>query len=314
MLDKKKMNSRLPDSTGFVIINKETDWTSFDVVAKMRSLLKIKKIGHGGTLDPAATGVLILCCGKATRLSKYLLHGDKEYKATIKLGRTTDTYDAEGQFITAPQPVPDFDEADLQVILNCFTGEIEQYPPIFSAIKVGGKKLYEYARKNQDVEIKPKLVTINSITIQSIDSDANEITINVACGSGTYIRSLAHDIGVMIGCGAYLKALERTRAGEFSISESVSIAEVESMLDMEDYSFFRPASELLPNLPKIRVNAGQEKRFTNGNFVVVHNPVLEHQQQIRVLNADGSSMIGLGEVQRSFGSEQIKINPKLVIN
>ena len=208
---------------GFINVYKPKGLTSFDVVARMRRLTGIKQIGHTGTLDPFATGVLPVCIGKATKLIEYL-PDDKEYIAKVQFGANTDTYDLEGEITEK------FDKQvtawKVETALKNFEGEIEQIPPIYSAIKVNGKKLYDYARKGQNVEIKPRGVNIYQIKLIDFDTAAQTAVIKVACSKGTYIRSIAYDLGKILGCGGYLTALERTKAGCFHVEDAVGLEDL----------------------------------------------------------------------------------------
>ena len=216
-------------SFGFLNINKPGGITSFDVIYKLRKILGVKKIGHSGTLDPLATGVLPIAVGNAARLIEFL-EDDKKYVATLKFGETSTTYDDEGEKTFVAEP--DFSLEELEAVLQDFTGKIKQVPPIYSAIKIGGKKLYELAREGKEVEVAPREVEIYDVKILEF-TPQNTLTavpvtgakIKVHCSKGTYIRSLAHDIGQKLGCGAYLTALERTKAGAFEISSAITIEE-----------------------------------------------------------------------------------------
>ena len=214
---------------GFLNIYKPKGLTSHDVVARLRKITKVRQIGHTGTLDPFATGVLPICIGKATRLIEYL-DDDKEYLATVQFGKNTATYDLEGE-ITAT-----FDkkvtEEDVKNALKDFEGEISQIPPIYSAIKVNGKKLYDYARQGQDIEIKPRKVTISKIEIKEFDKTSQSAKITVACSKGTYIRSIAYDLGAKLGCGGYLTALERTKAGKFQVNTAIKLEDLTEVLQI----------------------------------------------------------------------------------
>ncbi|MBR1618930.1 tRNA pseudouridine(55) synthase TruB [bacterium] len=203
--------------------------TSFDVVAILRKITHIKQIGHSGTLDPFATGVLPVCIGKSTRLIEYL-DDDKEYIATVKFGADTDTYDLEGQILKTYETK--ISKSQLEMVLDDFKGEIEQYPPIYSAIKVNGKKLYEYARKGQEVEIKPRKVYISKIEILEFDEQNQIAKIIIGCSKGTYIRSIAHDVGQKLNCGGYLIALERTKAGKFTIENAIKLDDIKNENDI----------------------------------------------------------------------------------
>lgn len=205
---------------GFLNVYKPKGMTSHDVVGRLRRVTKIKQIGHTGTLDPFATGVLPICIGKSTRLIEYL-EDDKEYLATVQFGKNTDTYDLDGEVVdTFDKKVS---EDDVRIALKSFEGEISQMPPIYSAIKVNGKKLYDYARAGQEVEIKPRNVFISKIELVGFNEEKQEAKVIVACSKGTYIRSIAYDLGQNLGCGAYLSALERTKAGRFSIENTVNL-------------------------------------------------------------------------------------------
>ena len=205
---------------GFINIDKPKGMTSHDVVAVLRRITKIKQIGHTGTLDPFATGVLPICIGKATRLIEYL-SDDKAYIATVQFGSNTDTYDIDGEVLQVFDKKTTRDE--VENILPDFRGEIEQVPPIYSAIKVNGKKLYEYARKGEEVEIKPRRVNIKELTLMNFDYQAQSAQLLVKCSAGTYIRSLAYDIGKDLGIGAHLIELQRIQAGNFVIDKTVSL-------------------------------------------------------------------------------------------
>ena len=205
---------------GFLNIDKPKGMTSHDVVSKVRRILNIKQVGHSGTLDPFATGVLPIAIGKATKLIEYL-DDDKEYLATIKFGANTTTYDLEGE-ITQTFDVK-VSEIDVINALTNFEGEISQIPPVYSAIKVNGKKLYDYARAGDAVEIKPRQVIIHNIELVEFNENEQVAKILVACSKGTYIRSIAYDLGKILNCGGYLIDLRRTRAGNFSVDKSINI-------------------------------------------------------------------------------------------
>jgi tRNA pseudouridine55 synthase len=211
---------------GFFNINKPGGWTSHDVVAKIRTLLSIQKVGHAGTLDPMATGVLPICVGKGTKIVEYLLESDKEYRAVLRLGEETDTLDATGKILRrSDQHVT---EDELRSALAGFIGRIEQTPPMYSAVKVQGVPLYKAARAGQKLSAPPRSVTIRSLEILSFEN--RDATFNVVCSKGTYIRSLCSDIGNRIGCGAHLLRLERRQAGTFRIEDAISISELEDLI------------------------------------------------------------------------------------
>ena len=205
---------------GFLNIYKPAGMTSHDVVACIRKVTRIKQVGHTGTLDPFAQGVLPVCIGKATRLIEFLTD-DKEYIATVQFGKTTDTYDLEGNVTAVSDKKVTANE--ISEVLACFQGHIEQMPPIYSAIKVNGKKLYDYARQGQTIDIQPRKVFIEKIELLNFDDIAQSAEILVKCSKGTYIRSIAHDLGQKLGTGAYLTKLIRTKSGKFTVQNSVEL-------------------------------------------------------------------------------------------
>ena len=212
---------------GFLNVYKPKGKTSHDVVAILRRVTKIKQIGHTGTLDPFAEGVLPICIGKATRLIEYF-NDDKAYIGTVQLGESTTTYDLEGETVDVSDKTPDIEEIENE--LNNFRGDIEQLPPIYSAIKVNGKKLYEYARKGEEVEIKPRSVNINELKILNYDQENRILELYIKCSKGTYIRSIAHDLGKNLGCFGHLIKLVRVKAGDFEVENSIKL---EDLADVE---------------------------------------------------------------------------------
>lgn len=243
---------------GFLNIYKPKGLTSHDVVARLRKITKVRQIGHTGTLDPFATGVLPICIGKATRLIEYL-DDDKEYLATVQFGKNTATYDLEGE-ITAT-----FDkkvtEEDVKNTLKDFEGEISQIPPIYSAIKVNGKKLYDYARQGQDIEIKPRKVTISKIELKEFDKTSQSAKITVACSKGTYIRSIAYDLGAKLGCGGYLTALERTKAGKFQVNTTIKLEDLTEVSQIVE-NLINPLDML--NIPIHNLSENERERVSHG--------------------------------------------------
>lgn len=243
---------------GFLNIYKPKGLTSHDVVARLRKITKVRQIGHTGTLDPFATGVLPICIGKATRLIEYL-DDDKEYLATVQFGKNTATYDLEGE-ITAT-----FDkkvtEEDVKNALKYFEGEISQIPPIYSAIKVNGKKLYDYARQGQDIEIKPRKVTISKIELKEFDKTSQSAKITVACSKGTYIRSIAYDLGAKLGCGGYLTALERTKAGKFQVNTAIKLEDLTEVSQIVE-NLINPLDML--NIPIHNLSENERERVSHG--------------------------------------------------
>ncbi len=212
--------------TGVVCINKPIGKSSHFAVAVIRRITKIKKVGHTGTLDPLATGVLPVCIGReATKLSQLIMDSDKEYRAVLKLGISTTTQDSEGEILS--QKEVNVTNEQIEKAVESFVGEISQIPPMYSAIKIDGKKLYELARKGVEVERKPRIVTINYINILNINGD--EVEMVIGCTKGTYIRTLCNDIGDSLGCGGFMKSLVRTKCGGFSIENSITLEEFEEL-------------------------------------------------------------------------------------
>lgn len=231
------MNSfNIPEGpSGVLLIDKASDFTSHDVVAIGRRALNTKKIGHCGTLDPMATGLLMLVVGRATKIQDLLMSEDKEYRGTMSLGKVTSSQDKEGEVI-AEHAVRDFSEAEIREAFDAYTGDFEQLPPMVSAIKINGVPLYKLARKGQEVERKVRAVRVSGYEIHRIDLP--EVDFTVRCTKGFYVRTYAHDIGAKLGCGAHLSALRRTRSGKFTLDGAVTIAELKTL----------PREELLPRL------------------------------------------------------------------
>lgn len=243
---------------GFLNIYKPKGMTSHDVISRLRKITKIKQIGHTGTLDPFAEGVLPVCIGKSTRLIEYL-EEDKEYLATIQFGLETDTYDLEGTILKTYDKK--ISKKDLKNRLRSFEGEIEQVPPIYSAIKVDGKKLYEYARKGLEVEIKPRRVFISRIELIDFDENAQNAKVLIACSKGTYIRSIAYDLGRTLECGAYLTGLVRTQSGQFNLKNSVALDELHDVSDIIS-NIINPLDVM--TLPKYIMNEQEKERVIHG--------------------------------------------------
>ncbi len=213
---------------GLLIVDKPKGITSHDVVGKLRRIAGMRKIGHTGTLDPMATGVMVMLLGQATRLSDYLIRHDKGYVATVQLGTTTDTYDAEGQ-VVATAPVPTFANLQIESALDVFRGAIEQVPPAHSAIKRDGKKAYELARQGKQVELPARPVTIHQLTL--VAQSETTLDLEIHCSAGTYIRSIAHDLGQNLGVGGHLIALRRIQSGAFGIGQARSLEEIQTLKD-----------------------------------------------------------------------------------
>lgn len=246
-------------ANGIIIIDKPSGWTSMDVCAKLRGILHTKKVGHAGTLDPMATGVLPVFVGQATRAVSFAESGQKEYVAGLKLGLVTNTQDTSGETLgTHPASVT---RTELEAVLPRFTGEIEQIPPMYSAIKVGGKKLYELARRGEEVERKPRPVTIYELeVVEQTAPDA--FTLRIRCSKGTYVRTLCHDIGRALGCGGCMSALRRTMAAGFTLADAVTLERVQ----LEGESLLQPVDSLFHAHPAYHIRTERaEALCRNGN-------------------------------------------------
>ena len=246
---------------GIIIVNKSNRYTSHDIVAKVKKITG-EKVGHTGTLDPLATGVLPLLIGKGTLCSKYLMNHDKTYTVLLKLGIKKSTGDEEGDIIqeeTVNEKL--LEDKEVKNVLESFLGEQEQIPPIYSAIKVNGKKLYEYARKGQDVEVEPRKITIYDIKMLKIDKESCEIQFEVSCSKGTYIRSLCEDIAKKMGTVGYMKELQRTRVGAFTIAQSIL---VEDLNEENVQKHIITVEKLFKDFPNIELNARKLELFLNG--------------------------------------------------
>ena len=247
--------------SGILIIDKPTDWTSMDVCAKLRGILKERRIGHGGTLDPMATGVLPVFAGNATKAVEFAEKGDKEYIAGLRLGLATNTQDTTGEILET-RPVTAGRE-DLEAVLPRFTGAIEQIPPMFSAIKIQGKKLYELARKGQEVERKPRPVIIHALEVLE-QTAPDRFLLRIRCSKGTYVRTLCHDIGQALGCGGCMDELRRTMAAGFTIDQAVSLEQVQERGE----ALLLPLDRLFAEYPVFRLTSPRQEHYCrNGNPV-----------------------------------------------
>ena len=249
---------------GVINVYKEKGYTSHDVVAKMRGIFKIKKIGHTGTLDPDAVGVLPVCIGKATKLVDMITDKDKTYEAVLKLGITTDTQDLTGKVLKTAEVTVGFGE--IETVIKSYIGEYLQLPPMYSAIKVNGKKLYELARQGIEIERQLRKVIIHDIRIMDYNEEEHEVCVSVDCGKGTYIRTLLHDIGEALGCGGAMKSLIRTAVGNFKIEEALKLSELEELIredQIEDHII--PLEQMFQNYSRLTVARDYHKLIYNGN-------------------------------------------------
>ncbi len=251
---------------GFLNVYKPQNITSHDVVAILRKITKVKQIGHTGTLDPFAQGVLPICIGKATRLIEYL-DDEKEYLAEISFGKSTDTYDIDGKIVSECDQ--EIGLKDIENGLEAFKGEILQTPPIYSALKVKGKKLYEYARNGEDVKIEPRKVFIEKIELKNFDEKTQKAQVLIKCSKGTYIRSIAHDLGQNLKVGAYLSQLIRTQAGKFLIDEAIRLDEIKTMEDVQKHLINPP--EML-DFEQVVITEDEHKKIVMGQCIEKPEP------------------------------------------
>ncbi len=249
---------------GIVIVDKPEGWTSQDVTARLRRVFNTRRIGHGGTLDPMATGVLPVFVDRATRGVEFFEHAEKTYEATIRLGLTTDTEDTSG--IVLEEKEVSVSEAEFLAILSQFRGNIQQIPPMYSALKVNGQKLCDLARKGREVERQPREITI--FELECLEFSGNEARLRVRCSKGTYIRTLCKDIGEALGCGGCMAALRRVQAGEYTIEEAVPL---QTLLETEDPGqYLRPVDSMFRNYPAVTLTEKQTLRCRNGNSFSVN--------------------------------------------
>lgn len=253
-----------PMPNGIIIIDKPAGWTSMDVCAKLRGILREKRVGHAGTLDPMATGVLPVFIGRATRAVEFADKGDKEYIAGLKLGLTTNTQDTSGE-VLEQHPVSVTPE-QLEAVLTQFRGDILQIPPMYSAIKINGKKLYELARKGRQVERPARPVTIHSLTVEGQPAP-EEFILRVRCSKGTYVRTLCHDIGQALGCGGCMSSLRRTMAAGFTLEQAVTLEQVQAAADPA--ALLLGTDSLFAHLPELILSEEPERKLRNGMTLVM---------------------------------------------
>jgi len=255
----------MPDFSGVVVVNKPSGPTSFDVVRRVKGLFKAKRVGHTGTLDPTATGVLPICIGEATKVAGFIADGEKEYEATVRFGQVTDTQDAAGRVLET-RPIEGVTEDRVREALRSFVGLIEQTPPMYSARKIEGKRLYELARAGEEVERAPRTVNVDEARMTFFQPP--DCGIFVRCSKGTYLRTLAHDLGARLGCGAHLRELRRVRVGPFGIDESVGVDELMAAAKQgrdELARYLKPLDRALEGLAELRLDAQLTRRVAHGH-------------------------------------------------
>ena len=300
---------------GFINLDKPPGFTSHDCVAKLRRILNTKKIGHGGTLDPAATGVLPIAVGKATRLLQFLPQ-PKAYRARIRFGITTKTDDLEGEIIKTASAIA-LDRSQIDACLPHFIGTIEQVPPIYSAIKKGGKKLYELARKGEEIKIEPRKITISDLqTIDFFPGEFPEIEVDIYCSPGTYIRAIARDLGEMLGVGGTLANLIRTESCGMKLENSYSFERIETEIQENKFCFIEP-TEVLDRLKSIYLNDDVARRWCYGQKIPISER--EYEKSSKILE-DGDFAATFAKDNLFLGisilidvENELKIKPKIVL-
>ncbi len=282
---------------GIIIINKPKNCTSHDIVKKAKKILN-EKVGHTGTLDPNATGVLPLLIGKGTQISKYLIEHDKIYEAVLKLGEKRDTADIEGKVIETKNVEQEkLNEENIKKVLKSLIGKQQQIPPIYSAIKVNGKKLYEYARSGKNIQVEPREIEIYSLELIKVELDKNEITYKVHCSKGTYIRTLCEQIAEKLGTVGYMKDLERIQVGKFKIEDSITIEELENNIQKN----FITVEQYFKKCPKINLNEKKLQLFLNGVQLTY-----DFEDGIYTIYSD-EKFIGIGNIKNKLLKRDIII-------
>lgn len=308
---------RPPRFSGLLPVVKESGPTSHDVVDKARRALKERRIGHTGTLDPMAEGLLLLCVGHATRLQQYLLGWSKTYHGIVRLGFATTTYDREGEATEPKGDAPILDRESLGSLEQRFNGTIDQVPPPYSAKKVDGKKLYELARKGETVTIEPKAVTVHELSLRS--DNETEIDLTVTASTGFYVRSLAHDIGHVLGCGGYLHHLSRLAIGPYDLDHALPqqvLDNAEDPSEIIESDAWIPLGKAMLPFPQLTINATAADRFVHGQEIVVLRPGTDEvapNSHVAVLGPQGS-MLGIGTVKAVLArGRTLNIHPAMVL-
>ena len=281
---------------GVLLLNKPKGLSANQALQRARRLFQAAKAGHTGTLDPMATGLLPVCFGEATKFSAYLLDADKRYQARMQLGVTTDSGDAEGQEI-ARAKVPLLDEAMLETVLTRFRGDIEQVPPMYSALKHQGRPLYELARQGIEIKRTPRQVTLHNITLMEWDAATQSLLLDVTCSKGTYIRTLAIDIGAAIGCGAHLTMLQRLQTGPFDSDGMLGLEAIEATQETARDEHLLPVDVLIQHLPKVDVDAAAAARLLMGQKV--HADTATHNDDVMLRAYQGDHLLGLVTVVKT---------------
>lgn len=295
--------SAVSEPNGVLIVNKHAGVTSHDIVFKIRRLFGTKKVGHTGTLDPMATGVLVVLVGRAAKAAEYLVSDSKRYKATLKLGITTDTEDTTGEVLTSTDVIPSADE--VIATAQSFLGDYDQIPPMYSALKIGGKKLCDLARQGVTVEREARRVTIHGIKCEPTE-ESDLYTLDVACSSGTYIRTLCADIGAKLGCGGAMATLERVETGGFSIDQSLTVSELEDMSAERRTELLIPTESLFAALPEVKLYEFYEKLSRSGCEIYQKKIGTHYETGARVRLSGRGGFFALGEVREYEQGSAIK--------
>lgn len=291
---------------GIINLYKPVGKTSHDMVYFIRRTLGIKKVGHTGTLDPCAEGVLPVLVGRATSLSDFLMAGDKVYTATVRLGITTDTYDTTGTVLKENDVCVML--SDIENAIEGFKGEIEQEPPMYSAIKIGGRKLYHLAREGKEIERPKRKIKIFDIDILSYDNESREFKMRVHCSKGTYIRSLCHDLGKALGCGAAMSALVRNKTGMFEDKDAFTCEMIEEAVKNGDMSFLTAPDKVLEEFPSVTVDEETSKKVQNGIMLRTNQLGINPRIGEKIRIYDSKRFLCLAEIVDSDGTKCIKIN------
>lgn len=294
---------------GILCVNKPQDFTSFDVVAKLRGILGMKRLGHAGTLDPMATGVLPVFVGNATKACDIMPDNFKSYRAGFKMGQTSDSQDITGKVLTTSDKIISLD--DINAVLPDFEGKIMQLPPMYSAVQVNGKRLYDLARQGIEVERQPREIEIRKLNVLEYDADIQEGIMEIDCGKGTYIRTIIHDIGRKLGCGGIMTSLVRTYASGFTLNDCYTFEQIQQARDENNLeSLILPIERIFNTLPKLRLNEHQTKLYKNGvklNLEKIHN-IIEGCELYSLYGFDG---MFIGTAVADFENAVLRIGKNL---
>ncbi len=294
---------------GILCVNKPQDFTSFDVVAKLRGILGMKRLGHAGTLDPMATGVLPVFVGNATKACDIMPDNFKSYRAGFKMGQTSDSQDITGKVLTTSDKIISID--DINAVLPDFEGKIMQLPPMYSAVQVNGKRLYDLARQGIEVERQPREIEIRKLNVLEYDADIQEGIMEIDCGKGTYIRTIIHDIGQKLGCGGIMTSLVRTYASGFTLNDCYTFEQIQQARDENNLeSLILPIERIFNTLPKLRLNEHQTKLYKNGvklNLEKIHN-IIEGCELYSLYGFDG---MFIGTAVADFENAVLRIGKNL---